>query len=101
DFAPARAPAPLILFVARDGRDSWSGRLRRPNSAKTDGPLASLEGARDAIRRMKQRSPIQVRVLPGDYYLSRPFVLTAADSGSADSPIEYIVDGRERRDMPV
>ena len=45
---PADAAAPVILHVATDGNDAWSGRSARPNGAKIDGPLASLTGARDA-----------------------------------------------------
>ncbi len=41
------------LYVAPDGNDAWSGRLARPNADRTDGPLASLQGARDAIRHQK------------------------------------------------
>jgi len=37
-------------YVAPDGNDAWSGHLARPNAEKTDGPVASLAGARDAVR---------------------------------------------------
>jgi len=43
--------ASLVVYVsARDGSDAWSGRLPAPNARGTDGPLASFEGARDAVR---------------------------------------------------
>ena len=45
------------LYVAPDGNDAWSGRLARPNAGRTDGPLASLQGARDAIRSQKAAAP--------------------------------------------
>ena len=38
------------FFVSTKGNDSWSGRLAAPNAAGTDGPFASLEKARDAMR---------------------------------------------------
>ena len=39
-------------FVATDGNDAWSGKLAKPNRAKTDGPLATVERARDARERI-------------------------------------------------
>ena len=39
-----------VLYVSVQGNDAWSGRLPEPNAAKTDGPFATLERARDAIR---------------------------------------------------
>ena len=46
------------FYVAPDGNDQWSGRIERPNAGRTDGPLASLAGARDAVRRLKSRGPL-------------------------------------------
>ena len=43
------------LYVATNGNDAWSGRLPAPNAGNTDGPLASLEGARNRIRVYKTR----------------------------------------------
>ncbi len=83
----------LDLYVAPDGRDTWSGRLERPNAARTDGPVASLVGARDAVRRLKAQGPltepVRVRVAAGTYPLREPFVLTPEDSGTAQAPITY------------
>ena len=45
--------APLTLFVATNGNDQWSGGSIAPNAAGTDGPLASVTAARDAIRRRR------------------------------------------------
>ncbi|MBM4083084.1 MAG: hypothetical protein FJ278_25470, partial [Planctomycetes bacterium] len=47
-------PAGVTLFVATNGNDAWSGALAKPNRAKTDGPFATLERARDEIRRLKE-----------------------------------------------
>jgi len=83
----------LTLHVAPDGNDNWSGNLAKPNDAKTDGPLASLIGARDAIRRVKARGPLQqpVRVVVsgGNYLLREPLVFTPEDSGTEACPISY------------
>jgi len=81
------------LFVAPGGKDAWSGTLSEPNASRTDGPLASLAGARDAIRALKRAGrftePLTVFVRGGTYFLAEPFVLTPQDSGTADRPITY------------
>jgi hypothetical protein len=44
----------MNLYVSPNGNDSWSGRLASPNRTRTDGPFATLERARDAIRALKR-----------------------------------------------
>ncbi len=84
---------PAILYVAPNGRDDWSGTRATPNAGKTDGPLASLQGARDAIRKRKSRlaepSPIRVLIADGNYPLTQPVVFDPQDSGGEESPISY------------
>jgi hypothetical protein len=83
------------FFIAAGGRDTWSGTLPQRNAAGTDGPLASLAGARSAIRQLKRefggRLPcsVQVSLRDGRYPLAEPFVLTAEDSGDADFQVTY------------
>ena len=83
----------VTLYVAPDGNDQWSGRLARPNRERTDGPLASLQGARDAVRRLKAQGPltepVRVLVAEGTYSLSEPVVFTPEDSGTEKCPIIY------------
>ena len=88
------AAEPLSLFVATNGNDAWSGKLSEPNADNTDGPFATLERARDAIRALKQagglpEGGVQVTVRGGVYSLDAPVELTADDSGAADAPIVY------------
>lgn len=61
----ADAPPAADLYVSPQSQDAWSGTLAAPNAARTDGPLASLAGARDAIRRRKAAGPLAapIRVL--------------------------------------
>jgi len=82
---------PADFYVAQNGNDAWSGKLPAPNAARTDGPFASLERARDAVRRIKPRSqrPIVVLVRGGEYRRAAPFELGAADSGTPGSPVVY------------
>ncbi len=74
------------LYVAPNGDDAWSGQIARPNAAKTDGPLASLGGARDAARKLRAGTsadgPVRVIVAAGEYALGEPLVLGPADSGA-------------------
>ncbi len=72
------------IFVSPDGNDANPGTKAKP--------FATLERARDAARQSKARNPkskIEVVLRGGTYELSRPFALTAEDSGSAKAPIVY------------
>jgi len=83
----------LTLYVATDGNDTFTGRHERPNQQRTDGPLASLKGARDAVRRLKAqgslREPVHVRIADGTYALNEPVIFEPADSGTSKCPILY------------
>ena len=84
------------LFVSPAGRDAWSGRLAAPaadGTNATDGPFATLERARDEIRRRRAAgdtaTPFTVHVRAGRYALARPLQLDARDSGTAAAPVEW------------
>ncbi len=80
------------LHVAPTGNDQWSGTLSKPNAAKTDGPLASLDGARLAVRKIKAATPhepITVQFADGKYFLTSAVKFDLADSGTAQGPITY------------
>lgn len=84
----------LTLYVAPNGNDAWSGRPARANANRTDGPFATLEGARTAIRTLKKTGPlpaggVTVMVQAGTYEITRTFALTAEDAGTKDTPIVY------------
>jgi hypothetical protein len=77
------------FYVATNGNDSWSGTLDAPNNDRSDGPFATLDRARRAVQGMRaDKHSIMVR--GGNYFLSAPVVFSAADSGSASTPIEYL-----------
>jgi hypothetical protein len=86
-------PGPGRYFVAVDGQDGWSGTLPAVNAGKTDGPFATLERARDEIRKLKAagalQGPMTVHVRGGVYEIASTFTLGAEDSGTADSPVIY------------
>ncbi|NOY80253.1 MAG: right-handed parallel beta-helix repeat-containing protein [Kiritimatiellaeota bacterium] len=86
NFACLAAPGAerLTLYVSTRGNDAWSGRLPDPNEARTDGPLATVFAARDAVRRLRRArrtgTPAVVLLRGGTYALERTFVLTPRDS---------------------
>lgn len=80
------------LYVSPSGKAAWSGRIAAPNRQGSDGPLPSLDAARDAIRALRKRGaagPFTVRVRGGEYWLTSPFVLQPEDSGTAKSPVVF------------
>lgn len=85
----------IKLYVAPDGNDQWTGRLPGANSRATDGPFATLERARDEIRRLKTDRGVQpadavtVLVRAGTYCLLKTFQLEPGDSGTPASPVVY------------
>ena len=81
------------FFIAPDGNDQWSGRIEKPAADKTDGPLASLKGARDAVRKLKAagplKEPVRIIVAGGTYALTETLTFSPEDSGTAAAPITY------------
>jgi len=83
-----------FLFISKDGNDNWSGGLSEPNANKTDGPFATLERARDEIRKIKTQEGlpeggITVELREGIYQIEQTFELKEEDSGNEDAPIVY------------
>jgi hypothetical protein len=93
EAAPPRSQAAGDLYVSPKGRDTWSGTLPDPNRAKTDGPFATLERARDAVRGLKTRGghaqPMTVLIRSGEYRIAKPFTLRPEDSGAEARPVTY------------
>ncbi len=93
DLRPAEASEAVRLYVAPGGNDRWSGIMPAARSDGGDGPLATLEGARDRLRRLRAEGRLShgaiVELQGGDYVLDRTFTLTAEDSGSPDHPVIY------------
>ena len=81
------------FYVGPDGEEAWSGRLQRANRDRTDGPLASLPGARDAVRRLKAKTPlnepVHVVIADGRYAIQETVTFTPDDSGTENCPITY------------
>lgn len=69
------------FYVSPNGSDS--------NNGTQASPVASLEKARDLARSVAGKTPIQINVADGVYYLPETLVIGLQDSGSAKAPIIY------------
>lgn len=82
-----------VYYVATDGNDSWSGKLKKPNVAGTDGPFLTFRRAQRAVRQLKAvgplNGPVTVYLRGGSYELAEPLVFTPDDSGTPENPITY------------
>ena len=84
----------MAFYVSPQGNDRWSGLLPAPNTDQSDGPFASLERARDAVRAAKQATGlpaggVTVYLRQGDYILTDGLALDETDSGTETAPIVY------------
>jgi parallel beta-helix repeat protein len=83
----------IVFYISTDGNDGWSGKLAQPDASRSDGPFASLEGARHAVRDLKSQGDlagaVKVLLRGGKYTLKETFVLEAQDSGAPTTPITY------------
>lgn len=80
------------FHVSLKGNDAWSGLLAEPNPGGTDGPFATFERARNALRKVRERGasgPHCVNVREGHYALASPVVLQSEDSGSEGEPVVW------------
>jgi len=79
-------------YVACDGSDS--------NPGSKDRPFRTPAGARDAVRNSSTlgKEPVSVHFSSGSYYLDKPLVLSAKDSGTREAPVTWRAEeGQEVR----
>lgn len=84
--------AELSFYVSTMGNYFRSGQLPSPNTREGDGPFATLEKARDAIRGLKRsgtlpQGGVTVYIRNGIYQISKTFHLTVEDSGTKSALI--------------
>jgi len=83
----------IEFFISPKGNDSWSGRVSEANAVHNDGPFATLERARDAVRQFRKENkinvPVTVQLRGGTYFPDKTFVLKPEDTGSEASPTIY------------
>lgn len=74
------------LYVSLNGKDS--------NPGTKEQPLATLTGARDAIRVLRSKGDlnegINVIISQGTYSMDKPFVLTAEDAATSEHPVVFM-----------
>lgn len=85
---------PVVFYISPDGNDSWSGTAATATKQLRDGPFATFDRARAAIRDAKavmspQVGRFQVLVRGGTYRFSRSLLLSDLDSGTPEHPIEW------------
>lgn len=75
------------FYVAPDGSDAWSGTLPQPDSTGSDGPFATLERARDAVRLQKAgtSTDLKVSIRGGTYPLTETVIFGVEDGGNASA----------------
>lgn len=81
------------LYVSPAGNDAWSGSRPDPAGDGRDGPFATPEAARDALRARRRAgktvSGATVWLRGWRYHRDAPFELTAQDGGTRSAPIVY------------
>jgi hypothetical protein len=99
-FLAAHGLQAATYYVATSGSDAWSGNLAEPNAAKTDGPFATLQRARDAVRALKAAGPlagpVTVYLQGGVYRLDKTVEFTPEDSGAEKATITYAAAAGQR-----
>jgi len=91
----AMAADTFTLHVSPGGNDGWQGYRAEPDATGTDGPLATLSGARDRLRALRASgelpadAPVQVLVHGGEYTITEPLIFEPQDSGTATGPVVY------------
>ena len=88
--------APLRLYVAPDGRDTWSGTLARANAAGDDGPFATPGRALERIGAEKAKrgqafEGVVVTVRQGVYRLAGPLAFDTKNCGLPGAPVVFRV----------
>lgn len=82
---PPRPQPDVKLYVATNGSDT--------NPGTADSPLATLRGARDAVRRLKTQGlppgGVAVIIRAGVYQTTETLTLGPEDSGTQQAPISY------------
>ena len=74
-----------LYFVSPQGNDSWSGHASAISADASDGPFATVERARDAIRAEKKAHPDvkggSIYLRGGRYQIQQPILFSGEDSG--------------------
>ena len=83
-FSSVASVGAMDFYVSPSGSDKNSGTLEEP--------FATIAYAQTVVRKHIRTKPdegVTVYLRGGKYYLTKPVVFTADDSGSADAPVVY------------
>lgn len=88
-----------IFYISTVGDDSWSGTLAEPDAEGGDGPFATFQRAREAVRECSASGlACAVRIRGGAYAFERGLRLDSSDSGTRENPIVWSAcEGEEVR----
>jgi len=83
-----------VFYVSPAGKDSWSGLRADPDSSGSEGPFATLERARSAVRELRRlkrrpRGGIVIYLREGVYERTETLRLGVEDSGSPRAPVVW------------
>ncbi len=76
------------FYVSTKGNDAWSGKIADPNSTATDGPFATIQRAREAIRALKTTT-----FLPKKPALDKRFIGSPHPFGTGKDLLVFIREG--------
>ncbi len=97
----AWAATDITLYVSPKGNDQWTGQKAEASSNRKDGPLATVQAAVQAARKLRAAAPssgkTSILLRQGTYWLEQPLVLGPEDSGSdAAHPFLLAAYGKEK-----
>ena len=89
------------FYISPQGSDRWSGTRPDRNGPGTDGPFATIERARRAVRELRNKRsdrcrPVVVELRGGTYFLNEPMVFAPEDSGTPAAPVIYRAHKHEK-----
>ncbi len=89
----ARPEQQFDFYVSPRGNDNWSGKLAEPNANGNDGPFASLEQAKSAVRNARKTAAdaqLKVALRDGVYRLERTLVFSMEDTAGKNGSTTYL-----------
>lgn len=90
--ATQQMPTKADFYISPTGNDNWSGALAAVNADHSDGPFATLQRARDAVRKQKRQQPdkdLLVLIRDGVYPLNRTVTFGIEDSREGEARTTY------------
>jgi regulation of enolase protein 1 (concanavalin A-like superfamily) len=84
------------FYVSPKGNDAWSGTVAEANAAATDGPFATIERAKQAVRELKTKV-----YLPKGKPIDALYIGTSHPYGKGKDIVVFIRDGFYQLSQPL